>query len=126
MKSRHYLSILTLTLVIAACSRADPEAAKRRHMQRGDEYAKQEKYAEAVIEYRGAVQADQRFGEARKKLADAYLKVNEGANALREYVRAADLLPQDAETQATAGKLLLGAGQFNEAKERAFAALRID
>ena len=71
---------------------------------------------EAIIEYRRAIQADPRLGQARLKLGDAYVQNGDGANALREYVRAAELLPDDQDAQLKAAKFMLLAGQFPDAK----------
>ncbi len=106
------------TLVFAlACSR-DPNAAKRRYVERGDRAAAAGKYSEAVLEYRNAVQQAPRAGDARKKLADALVRAGNLPNALGEYVRAADLLPDDLSLQVKAGNLLLLAGRFDDAKAR--------
>ena len=82
----------------------------------GLEKEEKEQYAEAIIEYRRAVQADPRLGEARLQLAFAYASTGDGINALREYVRAADLLPENKEAQQRAGAFMLMAGQFNDAQ----------
>ena len=42
------------------------------------------KYPEAIISYRNAVSLDERFGEARLKLAEAYLAAGDTQNGLRE------------------------------------------
>jgi tetratricopeptide (TPR) repeat protein len=84
----------------------------------------EKKFSEAVVQYRNAVSQDERFGEARSKLASAYASMGDGRNALREAVRAADLLPTDEDVQLRAGYLLLLARQFPEAKARALAALQ--
>ena len=39
------------------CSK-DPEVAKREYLASGDAYFEQKKYAEAVVEYRNAIQQD--------------------------------------------------------------------
>ena len=129
MMVRQSLHSLVVTIAMAAlaasCSK-DPEAAKRAHFERGESYFKQEKYNEAIIEYRNAVQQDARYGEARAKLGETYLKVNNAPAALREYVRAADLLPSDAAVQLEAGNLLLRGGRFQDAKGRAEKLLALD
>jgi len=95
-------------------------------MRRGDSYFAKSNYYSAIIEYRVAVQLDATSGEARKKLGSAYLRVNDSQHALQEYVRAADLLPDDLDVQLTAGRLLHLAGQFEEAKSRARMVLQKD
>jgi tetratricopeptide (TPR) repeat protein len=110
---------------LSACS-TDPEVAKRRYFENGNKYFAQEKYKEAIVEYRNAVQQDPKFGEARLKLADAYVKEGDARNAYREYIRAADLLPQNLEAQTKAATFLLLARQFEDAKSRAEKALAVD
>src|SRR5262249_48931660 len=92
----------------------------------GDIYFDQGHYPEAVIEYRSGIQLDARRGDIRMKLADAYLKEKDPSNALREYVRAADLLPSSVDAQLKAGQLLLVAHAFPEARTRAEKALALD
>jgi tetratricopeptide (TPR) repeat protein len=45
--------------------------------------------------------------------------IGDGSSALREYVTAADLMPDVADAQLKAGRLLLLAGQFDSARDRA-------
>src|ERR1019366_9293999 len=110
-------------LAAAGACRKDPEVAKREFMRSGDQYAAQEKYQEAVIQYRNAVQRDPMFGEARLKLAETYEHLDDVNNAFAEYVRAADLLPGNADVQVKATNYLLLARQFEDAKARADKAL---
>ncbi len=77
------------------------------------------KYKEAALEYRNALQQDPRAGDVRVKLAETSLKTGDLPNALGEYVRASDLLPDDTAVQLKAGNFLLVAGRFDDAKARA-------
>jgi tetratricopeptide (TPR) repeat protein len=54
----------------------------------------------------------------RLKLADAYAQVGNANQAFREYVRAADLLPQNNDAQVKAAGYLVAAGQFEDARTR--------
>jgi tetratricopeptide (TPR) repeat protein len=119
--ARLAVSVLVSTLV-AACG-GDPETRKRDYLASADAYMANEQYAEAIIEYRNAIQQDNRFGEARYKLAQAYIKVNDGSRALDEAVRAADLLPEDVDAQIQAANLLILAQRFADAQDRAKAIL---
>ena len=125
MTSRLYVLFTVLSVATVACS-GDPEKLKREYLASGDRFFAQKSYLEAIVQYRNAVAQDGAFGEARFKLADAYAESGDLRNALREYVRAADLLPKDVEAQLRAGNGLLAAGQYPEAKARALAALGLD
>lgn len=109
---------MAIAIAPAACSQ-NSETAKREAVTRGDALFAKAQYSEAVIEYRRAIQFDARYGEAHRKLADTYLKVGDGANAIREFVRAADLLPDDADLQIKVGNFLLAGGRFDDARVRA-------
>lgn len=119
---RRYLAAILLSalsgLAVISC-RSNPEAIYRAHVERGDNYLAEKKYDEAIIEYRGALQADPRSGEAHTKLGQAYLQSGDGANALSEYARAADLLPDDDDVAVKAADLLRLAGRFEDARTRA-------
>jgi tetratricopeptide (TPR) repeat protein len=115
---------IALTGFAAACSR-DPKARKTGYLKSGDSYVQQGKFAEAILQYRNAVQADPLDGDARLKLAETYSKNHDGANAAREYVRAADVLTNRVDVQLKAGALLLIGGRFDDAKVRAEKALAL-
>src|ERR1035437_4192087 len=117
--------IVVLAAVTASCSR-DPKKLRDQYVASGDGYVAQKQYAEAIVQYRNAVARDARFGEAHFKLAGAYAETGELNNALREYIRAADLMPNDVEAQLRAGNGLFAAGQYSDAKARAMAALAKD
>ena len=110
------LAALSVVILVAVSCSRNPEVAKREYLEKGNAYFAQKKYAEAIIEYRNAVQVDPKFGEARRRLADAYLQTGDAPNGYREYVRAADLMPDDTEVQLTAGGLRLVARQYEDAK----------
>jgi putative PEP-CTERM system TPR-repeat lipoprotein len=112
------LAAIAIAMTAAACSK-DPQKAKVEYFESGNRYFEQKKYQEAVVEYRNAIQQDPKYGEARYKLAETYAKLDDARNAYREYIRAADLLPSNAEAQLRAGTLLLLAGQYEDARTRA-------
>jgi tetratricopeptide (TPR) repeat protein len=120
--SRHL--VVVLLIVVAVGCRRDPEQLKKEYLASGDSLVSKKDYPGAIIQYRNAVAQDGRFGESHAKLAAAYELNGDLRNALAEYVRAADLLPDDVNVQLRAGRLLVGAGRFEEAKARATAALQ--
>ena len=85
----------------------------------GDRYLAQKQLHEAALEYRNAVQKEPTSGLAHKKLADVLEQSRDDLNALREYVRAADLLPDDLDLQVKAGTYLLRAEKPGDARARA-------
>jgi Tfp pilus assembly protein PilF len=122
---RRVISVaLASAVLFAACT--DPQVKKQQYLESGNSYFEKKMYGEAIVEYRNAVALDATFGEARKKLAEALTHTGDAAAALGEYVRAADLLPNDVDTQIDAGTLLLGTRKPQEALQRAEAALKVE
>ncbi len=85
-------------------------------MQAGDGFFQKKQYANAILEYKQAGNIDQRDVAIHKKLAEAYVANEDAANAYREYLRIADLQPDDVRAQLTAGQILLLTGQYEDAR----------
>jgi tetratricopeptide (TPR) repeat protein len=117
--------VLAASLAAAGC-RKNPDFAKQEYLKSGNRYMESGKVAEAIVQYRNAVQQDPRFGEARLKLAEAYIRNGDVVRSYAEFVRAADLMPNDPKVQVQAGTLLLLRGRFEDAKTRARKALAKD
>jgi putative PEP-CTERM system TPR-repeat lipoprotein len=113
-----------LVLAVAACT--NPETAKHEYLASGDRLMAEGRVDEAIIQYRNAIRHDNSFGEARWRLAEAQEQNGNLLAALREYVRAADLLPENVEVQVKAAVLLLMSQQFEDARTRAEKALEHD
>jgi tetratricopeptide (TPR) repeat protein len=116
-----FVAALILLASAASCSRS-----AKSYFDSGNQYFDQKKYKEAIVEYQNAIRKDPKFGEAYYKLAEALSETRNLQGAYQEYQRAADLLPASKEAQLKAGVFLLLAGQFEDAKTRAQAALKID
>lgn len=94
MRSIRLMPVVVIgALALASCSR-DPNVAKRRYLESGNKYFDRARYKEAVIQYRNALKADPRYGQAHYRLALTYLKSvppNYGG-ALKELRRSVELL----------------------------------
>ncbi len=111
--------VVTLCGLATARCTTDPVARKQAYYASGNQYFSQQKFAEARIEYQNAIEIDPTFGDARRKLGETYAHLGDPDNAMREYVRAADLLPDDVDVQLQAGAYLLAANRAEDAKARA-------
>lgn len=120
------LSVAVAVAITALACSGDPAVKKQQYLESGNRYFDQGKYAEAIVEYLNAVEIDATFGPARKRLAEAYARTGDNPGALREFVRAADLLPSDLSVQLNAGRLLLAGRKPGDALGRADAALEIE
>ena len=67
MRAVRIVVVIALAAIAAAGCSKDPLKRSRDSIASGDRYAADKKFKEAVIEYRNAVQADPRSGEARSE-----------------------------------------------------------
>ena len=118
-RSNTFWSICVVCVALAGSACTDPEVAKQRYLESGDKYVAEGKLPEAIVEYRNSIRQDPRFGQARWNLANALLATQNQQGAIREYIRAADLLPDNTEVQLMAARILLMARQFEDSKARA-------
>ncbi len=110
------VSTIAACAALAACS--NPEQVKKEHFANATRFLAEGKTQEAIVEYRNALKADGRYGEARLKLGEAYQTLGNRNQAFKEFIRAADLLPQDNDAQMKAAGYLIAAGQFEDARTR--------
>ena len=113
------LAALVTAVVVAGSACADAARARQRYLESGDRYFSEQKFSQALIEYRNSIKEDPAFGEARRALAETYFKLGQPERGFKEYMRAADLLPDRPDVQVRAGNLLLLSGAFDDAKQRA-------
>jgi tetratricopeptide (TPR) repeat protein len=108
-----------LVLVCALLSACTADASKNRAFDQGKRLLEANKPREAIVELQNAIDSDEFWGEARYLLAEAYAAAGEPESAQRQYVRAADLLPDDDTAQIKAARYLSFLGQHTDAKTRA-------
>src|SRR5688572_8957373 len=113
------LPALVLALAVCAVGCSSMERARQEYLESGNRYFSEQKFGEALIEYRNSIKEDPAFGEARRALGETYFKLGQPERGFKEYMRAADLLPDRPDVQIRAGNLLLLAGDFDDAKQRA-------
>ena len=118
-----WLLLCVLPLAIACGSAAQ---RKQAFLEDGDRAAAAGKYADAIIDYRNAIQIDGNFAQAHLRLAEAYEKQGESLSALGSYVRAAELYPDNLDLQVRTGNLQMAIGKLSEAQARAKAVLQQD
>ena len=89
-KYRSLLSVLLLVvLALSGCTNA--EKAKTEHVKRGDAYLKDQKYQEASLEYRSALQIDGNMAAAHWGLAQSYEGLQRFPEMIEELRRTIDL-----------------------------------
>jgi tetratricopeptide (TPR) repeat protein len=86
------LLLLVVLALAAGCSRS-PEAQEARHLERGERYFKEEKYRNAIIEYRKVLRVDAANVLATRQLGLAHFQLGEMGQAFRYLLRAQELDP---------------------------------
>ncbi|MGH0034408.1 MAG: tetratricopeptide repeat protein [Myxococcota bacterium] len=115
--------LLALALV-AGCSSEEEQFAT--FMEQGASYADQEKWEEAVIEYRNALQLSPNSAEAHHALAKAYLQSGRIREAYWELHETGRLDPTNVEAQLAYGELSLAAKESQPALDAADGILAVE
>ncbi len=111
------IPLALLGLVWLGCQ--EDQSRLTQHLERGDAYLEEEKWAEAIIEYKNVVQLDPNNADAHYGLARAYLnfdKTRDGYWELRETVR---LDASNLDAKLLFGRLSVLAGETEEAIKQA-------
>lgn len=112
---------LTLSLLAACCflfaCKEDPQKAKLKHVERGRQYLKEKKYAEARIEFRNALVIDKKMADAFYGLSEASLGLNnvqEAFDALRQTI---ELDPNNLDAKVKLGNIYIQYVRDDNTKE---------
>lgn len=107
-----------MTLCLISCV-GTPAKIKAKAVEAAEKYVRQERWQDAIIEYKNALKADPKDDDVYYRIGQAYLKVaqyREACAALRE---AADLNPSNVPAQLALGDLYLAAGSTEDALQTA-------
>ncbi len=107
--AKHAWKLATTGLIlvlVSACS-SDPATLRKKYLDSGNKYFGNEKYKEASIMYRRALQKDMRFGEGYYRLGLSELKLGRPVDAMRALQRAVELDPKNLEAPARLAEIYL-------------------
>jgi tetratricopeptide (TPR) repeat protein len=107
---------IVVAVFLGSCDRS-PEANLAKHVKRGDEYVTEEKFKEAVIEYRNAVKAVPKDPAAHWKLAKASLEARDIRTAFAELQKTVELDPNNFEALGKLGEIYVMVGKKEEATQ---------
>jgi tetratricopeptide (TPR) repeat protein len=124
------LSSVLLAFIVAAFAFAtlacsNPEKAKAEHVQRGEAYLTEKKFQEASLEFRNAVQIDDRLAQAHWGLARAYEGMEQFTQAFEELRRTSELDPNNLEARVRLGNYYILAFQGSKDEKLRVEAERI-
>ena len=113
------LLVIGLALVTGLACSPSPEAKKQKAADRGEQYLKDGKINEAIIEFRTALEVDQNFVPAAQGLGRAYAAKSWNGDAVREFQRAQKLSPDSLSVAIDLGRVLLQVGAWKDAEAQA-------
>ena len=116
--------VLMVTSVLAACG--GPDAKKVKFFNKGKILYEKSDYVKARLEFKNAAQMDPKYADPYRMLGLIEMKENNFRSAYGFFTKAVELNPADLESQYQIGKLLLGAGQPDKAREKAELILKND
>jgi tetratricopeptide (TPR) repeat protein len=111
------LGVALLLLTLSACK--SDEQKRDEHMARGDAYAEEEQWDEAIIEYKNVLQIDPNDGAAHFALSQAFLKAKRPKKAFWELRETVRLDPSNHDAVLQFAQLSIYAGELEEALKRA-------
>src|SRR5579884_2877475 len=111
MKSRKLLPVLLALLGAAASCSRDPKTL----VANGNKYFERQKYKEASIMYRRALQKDHKNAEAWYKLGLVDLRTRQYGDAVGAFTRAAQLDPSNSDAAGKLADLYFAASMYDPA-----------
>ena len=106
------LSVLLATLfAISGCT--NPEKAKIAHVNQGEAYLKDEKFQEASLEFRNAIQIDEKFATAHWGLARAYEGLQRFQEAFEELRKTSELDADHLDARVKLGNYYIAGAKSN-------------
>jgi tetratricopeptide (TPR) repeat protein len=107
---------IVVAVFLGSCDRS-PEAKLVKYLKRGDAYVKEEKFKEAVIEYKNAVKAVPEDPAAHLKLAKASIEAKDIRTGFAELQKTVELDPNNFEALGKLGEIYVMAGKKDEATQ---------
>lgn len=106
------LSVLLAALfAISGCT--SPEKAKIAHVEKGEVYLKDEKFQEASLEFRSAVQIDEKLASAHWGLARSFEGLQRFQEAFEELRKTTQLDPENLDARVKLGNYYIAAAKGN-------------
>src|SRR6267142_4358267 len=109
----YYTTLLSLLLaaIFAISGCANPEKAKIAHVEKGEAYLKAEKFQEASLEFRNAVQIDEKLASAHWGLARAYEGLQRFQEAFEELRKTTELDADNLDARVKLGNYYIAAAK---------------
>lgn len=109
--------LLALLCCLFVACKEDPQKAKLKHVEKGKQYLKEKRYAEARIEFRNALVIDKKMADAFAGLADASLGLNNVQEAFDALRQATELDPNNLTAKVKLGNIYVQYVREDNTKE---------
>ena len=120
------LALAVIALVGSlGCSRS-PEAAKARHLERGEKYFAKKDYKDAILEYRNVLRIEPTNAVAIQRLGVAHYQTGALRDAFPFLTKATELEPQNPDVRLKLGTIYLVGNRPDDARSHANAVLDRD
>lgn len=110
---------VALAITLAAACQRDPQTAAREFAARAERYVAAGKIEAAILEYRNAIARTPSAADVHYRLALAYEKLGDSANAMREFQEVTQLDGRNVDANLRVATMLLTAGRFDDAERLA-------
>src|SRR5712692_1853433 len=107
------VAIIAAALLLGACT--TPEKAKAQHVARGQALLKDKKFQEASLEFRAAIQIDDKLADAHWGLAQAFEGLQRYQEAFEEMRQVVELDPNNLDVRVRLGNYYLVGSQQSPA-----------
>jgi tetratricopeptide (TPR) repeat protein len=112
------LALLAMVCVFAAACKEDPQKAKLKHVEKGKQYLKEKRHAEARIEFRNALLIDKNLADANFGLAEADLELGNLQEAFEAFRKTVELDDNNLEARIRLGNIVLQYARDDREAER--------
>src|SRR4030042_6344275 len=105
--------------IVSGLLNCSQEAKKERHLKRGEKYFSENKFTEAIIEYKNVLQIDPKDANARYRLGLSHLRAGHLREAFSELSRSVELNQDLIDARLQLGNLYLLSRDPRKAREEA-------
>jgi tetratricopeptide (TPR) repeat protein len=118
LRWRWALAAVCALLALSGCWR-DPAVKKQNHVEKGDGYFAQQRYTDAALEYKKALELDPQSADTCYKLGMSYSRLGHWPEAAQSLANAVKLSPENSDARLRLAQALLAIGYLPEARHQA-------
>lgn len=126
MKILYKPVLICLILMVSIVGCSNEEDKKLSHFNKGNEYFEAQEYKKAEIEFKNAIQIDNRYTDALLKLGETMMKLGQAKESFAAYSQVEKISPDDIQALINLAKFYLLDKKQEEAKTRIEKVLGLD